>query len=126
MTDTPELKEETPKLITREEYIADIKTRWKIFVKETEAFIEDVKKLVDFIKPYIVKAVDKVKEETPELISREEYIADIKTRWNLFVKEVNAFTEDVKKLIDFIKPYVVKAVDKTKEIYKTLKARFKK
>jgi len=62
MTDTPELKEETPKLITREEYIADIKTRWKIFVKETEAFIEDVKKLVDFIQPYIVKAVDKVKE----------------------------------------------------------------
>lgn len=62
MTDTPELKEETPELITREEYIADIKTRWKIFVKETEAFIEDVKKLVDFIKPYIVKAVDKVKE----------------------------------------------------------------
>lgn len=62
MTDTPELKEETPKLITREEYIADIKTRWKIFVKETEAFIEDVKKLVDFIKPYVVKAIDKVKE----------------------------------------------------------------
>ena len=62
MTNTPELKEETPKLISREEYIADIKTRWKIFVKETEAFIEDVKKLVDFIKPYIVKAVDKVKE----------------------------------------------------------------
>ena len=62
MTDTPELKEETPKLITREEYIADIKTRWKIFVKETEAFIEDVKKLVDFIKPYVVKTVEKTKE----------------------------------------------------------------
>ena len=62
MTDTPELKEETPKLISREEYIADIKTRWKIFVKETEAFIEDVKKLVDFIKPYVVKVVDNVKE----------------------------------------------------------------
>lgn len=62
MTDTPELKEETPKLITREEYIADIKTRWKLFVKEVETFIEDVKKLIDFIKPYIVKAVDKVKE----------------------------------------------------------------
>ena len=62
MTNTPELKEETPKLITREEYITDIKTRWKIFVKETEAFIEDVKKLVDFIKPYVVKAIDKTKE----------------------------------------------------------------
>ena len=62
MTNTPELKEETPKLISREEYIADIKTRWKIFVKETEAFIEDVKKLIDFIKPYVVKTVDKIKE----------------------------------------------------------------
>ena len=45
MTDTPELKEETPKLITREEYIADIKTRWKLFVTEVKAFTEDVKKL---------------------------------------------------------------------------------
>ena len=62
MTDTPELKEKTPKLITREEYIADIKTRWKLFVKETEAFIEDVKKLIDFIKPYVVKTINKTKE----------------------------------------------------------------
>ncbi len=62
MTDTPELKEETPKLISKEEYIQDIKIRWKIFVKETEAFIEDVKKLIDFIKPYVVKTVDKVKK----------------------------------------------------------------
>jgi len=67
-----------------------------------------------------------VKEETPKLISREEYIADIKTRWKLFVKEVEALIEDVKKLVDFIKPYVVKAVDKTKEIYSNLKTRFKK
>ena len=66
------------------------------------------------------------KEETPELISREEYIADIKTRWKLFTKEVNAFTEDVKKLIDFVKPYVVKALDKVKEIYGQLKAKFQK
>tara|TARA_Y100000593_G_scaffold86276_1_gene164700 strand:- start:826 stop:1047 length:222 start_codon:yes stop_codon:yes gene_type:complete len=62
MTDTPELKEETPKLITREEYIADIKTRWKLFVTEIKAFIEDVKKLIDFIKPYVVKTIDKTKE----------------------------------------------------------------
>ena len=62
MTDTPEQKEETPKLISREEYIADIKTRWKLFVEEVEAFIEDIKKLVDFIKPYVVKTIDKTKE----------------------------------------------------------------
>jgi len=67
-----------------------------------------------------------LKEETPKLITREEYIADIKTRWKLFVTEVEAFTKDVKKLVDFIKPYIVKAIDKTKEIYGSLKARFKK
>ena len=67
-----------------------------------------------------------VKEETPELISRDEYVADIKIRWKLFVKEVNAFTEDVKKLVDFIKPYVVKAVDKVKEIYGQVKTKFQK
>ena len=67
-----------------------------------------------------------VKEETPELISREEYIEDIKTRWKLFVKEINAFTEDVKKLIDFIKPYIVKAVDKVKEIYGQVNRKFQK
>ena len=67
-----------------------------------------------------------VKDETPELISREEYIEDIKTRWKLFVKEVEAFIEDVKKLVDFIKPYVVKAVDKVKEIYSQVKSKFKK
>ena len=67
-----------------------------------------------------------LKEETPKLITREEYVQDIKTRWKLFVSEANAFIEDVKKLIDFVKPYIVKAVDKTKEIYKNLKERFKK
>jgi len=70
MTDTPDLNEETPKLISREEYIADIKTRWKIFIKETEAFIEDVKKLVEFVKPYIIKAVDKTKEIYSNLKAR--------------------------------------------------------
>ena len=62
MTDTPELKEETPKLITREEYIQDIKTRVNLFKKEFNAFVEDVKKLIDFLKPYVVKTVDTVKE----------------------------------------------------------------
>ena len=62
MTDTPELKEETPKLISKEEYAQDIKARWKIVVREFKDFMVDVKKLIDFVKPYVVKAVDKVKE----------------------------------------------------------------
>jgi len=66
------------------------------------------------------------KEETPKLISREEYIQDIKTRVNLFKKEFNAFLEDVKKLIDFLKPYIVKTIDTTKELVAKVKTRFKK
>ena len=66
------------------------------------------------------------KEETPKLITREEYIQDIKTRVNLFKKEFNAFVEDVKKLVDFLKPYVVKTVDTVKELFTKVKARFKK
>ena len=62
MTDTTELKEETPKLITKEEYIQDIKTRWKITVKEIKDFAEDVKKLVNFLKPYVIKVIDKTKQ----------------------------------------------------------------
>ena len=58
MTDKQELKEKTPKLITREEYIIDIKTRWKLFASEVEAFILDINKLVVFIRPYIAKAVN--------------------------------------------------------------------
>ena len=61
MTDKLEQKEETLKLITREEYIQDIKTRWKLFITEVEAFTEDVKKLVEFVKPYIVKTIDVIK-----------------------------------------------------------------
>ena len=66
------------------------------------------------------------KEETPKLITREEYIQDIKTRVNLFKKEFNAFLEVVKKLIDFLKPYVLKTVDTVKELFTKVKARFKK
>ena len=66
------------------------------------------------------------KEETPKLISKEEYAQDIKARWKIVAREFKDFMVDVKKLIDFVKPYVVKAVDKVKEIYSTLKTKFNK
>jgi len=66
------------------------------------------------------------KEETPKLISKEEYAQDIKARWKIVVREFKDFMVDVKKLIDFVKPYVVKAVDKVKEIYGQVKTKFQK
>ena len=56
MTTEPEHK-----LITREEYIADIKARWSLFVKEWNAFVEDIKKLIAFLQPYFVKTIETVK-----------------------------------------------------------------
>ena len=62
-------------------------------------------------------------EPEHKLITREEYIADIKARWSLFVKEWNAFVEDIKKLIAFLQPYVTKAVDTVKRWITKLKAK---
>ena len=56
MTTEPEHK-----LITREEYIADIKARWSLFVKEWNALVEDIKKLIAFLQPYVIKVIDTVK-----------------------------------------------------------------
>ena len=66
------------------------------------------------------------KEETPKLISKEEYAQDIKARWKIVAREFKDFMVDVKKLIEFVKPYIVKAVDKVKEIYGQIKEKFKK
>tara|TARA_Y100001938_G_scaffold144226_1_gene218422 strand:+ start:113 stop:334 length:222 start_codon:yes stop_codon:yes gene_type:complete len=66
------------------------------------------------------------KEETPKLITREEYIQDIKIRWKLFISEAKSFIEDVKKIVNFIQPYISKAINKTKELYKSLKKAIKK
>ena len=52
-------QEEEVKLITFEEYKRDIKERWKIIKREVKEFIEDVKKLIDFLSPIIKENINK-------------------------------------------------------------------
>ena len=53
----------TPQVIvTRDEYLADIKVRWEIHQYETNKLVEDVKNLVNFVKPYISQTVEYVKD----------------------------------------------------------------
>ncbi len=52
----------TSRLITRERYIKDIRTRWQIHQYEVQEAIKDFFKIVDFFKPYhaqVVKMVNK-------------------------------------------------------------------
>ena len=55
-------QEEEVKLITFEEYKRDIKERWKIVKREVKEFIEDVKKLIDFLSPIIKENIIKTIE----------------------------------------------------------------
>ena len=58
----PFMTETAPKvLITREQYLADIKVRWDIHKYETNQLGQDLKNLVEYIKPYIHKTIEHVK-----------------------------------------------------------------
>jgi len=58
----PFMTETAPKvLITREQYLADIKVRWDIHKYETNQLGQDLKNLVEYIKPYIHKTIEYVK-----------------------------------------------------------------
>ena len=48
-------------IVTRQEYLADIKVRWQIHQYETNKLVEDVKQLVDFVKPIINRYIDFVR-----------------------------------------------------------------
>ena len=48
-------------IVTRQEYLADIKVRWEIHQFETKKLVEDVKDLVDFVKPFINRYFDFVR-----------------------------------------------------------------
>ena len=56
-----ELSPMTP-IVTRDQYIQDIKIRWAIHQYEVSKLIEDVKKGSEFVKPYIQQTVEFVKE----------------------------------------------------------------
>lgn len=63
---TPEVK--VPEvLITRDQYIQDIKVRWQIHQYEINKLVEDVKKVNQSVAPYIKKALDFVSEKYNEL-----------------------------------------------------------
>jgi len=57
------------------------------------------------------------------LITREQYLQDIKVRWEIHQYEVNKLREDVVKFTQTVSPYVKQAVDYVTERYQQLSAR---
>jgi len=62
--------------------------------------------------------------KVPEiLITRQQYIEDIKVRWQIHQYEVNKLREDVVKFTQTIAPYVKQSFDYVTEKYQQLFAR---
>jgi hypothetical protein len=54
------------------------------------------------------------------LITRQQYIQDIKVRWEIHQYEVNKLREDVSKFTAMIAPYVKQTIDYLTEKYQQL------
>ena len=58
------------------------------------------------------------------LITREQYIQDIKVRWEIHQYEVNKLREDVVKFTQTVSPYVKTVLDFAEAQYQQIRSRF--
>lgn len=57
-------------LITRQQYIQDIKVRWEIHQYEVKKLREDVTKFTTMIAPYVKQTIDYVTEKYQQLTTQ--------------------------------------------------------
>jgi hypothetical protein len=63
--------------------------------------------------------------KVPEvLITRQQYIEDIKVRWQIHQYEVNKLVEDVRNFNQFVAPYVKNALNFIDEKYQQVRAKY--
>ena len=63
--------------------------------------------------------------KVPEvLITRQQYIQDIKVRWQIHQYEVNKLMEDVRNFTQTVAPYVKNALDFLTEKYQQVSAKY--
>jgi len=58
------------------------------------------------------------------LITRQQYVQDIKVRWEIHQYEVNKLVEDVRNLTQTVAPYVKNALDFLNEKYQQVSAKY--
>ena len=63
--------------------------------------------------------------KVPEvLITRQQYVQDIKVRWQIHLYEVNKLREDVSKVTQTVAPYVKNALNFLSEKYQQISAKY--
>lgn len=58
------------------------------------------------------------------LITRQQYIQDIKVRWEIHQYEVNKLVEDVRNFTQTVAPYVKNALDFLTEKYQQISTKY--
>ena len=68
----------------------------------------------------------KTKTGSPQkvLITKEQYIEDIKVRWQIHQYEINKLGEDLNKVAQTVAPYVQKIMDYSVSKYQEVRARY--
>jgi hypothetical protein len=68
----------------------------------------------------------KAKTVSPQkvLITKEQYIEDIKVRWQIHQYEINKLGEDLNKVAQTVAPYVQKIMDYSVSKYQELRDRY--
>ena len=63
--------------------------------------------------------------KVPEvIITREQYLQDIKVRWQIHLYEVNKLREDVSKVTQTVAPYVKTALNFLSDKYQQISAKY--
>ena len=76
-------------------------------------------------KQTVVEVVVAPEVKVPEvLITRQQYIQDIKVRWEIHQYEVNKLREDVSKFSQTLAPYVKTVLDFAEAQYQQIRSRF--
>ena len=58
------------------------------------------------------------------LITRDQYLQDIKIRWQIHQYEINKLGEDLNKVAQTVAPYVQKIMDYSVARYQEIRARY--
>ena len=79
-------------------------------VKKTTVTPKSVNKVTLIEEVKVVETPVKVKPEV-SLISRDQYLQDVKNRWQIHQFETQQLWEDLVKGYNYVSPYVTKSID---------------
>ena len=87
-----------------------------VVTKKTTVTPKSVNKVTLIEEVKVVETPVKVKPEV-SLISRDQYLQDVKNRWKIHQFETQQLWEDLVKVYNFVVPYVTKSIDYVTSAY---------